>query len=213
MTEQNVPLQRTTFGVSAFAKAVIAAWKRARGSFPSRATVGVLWAQYALETGRGAACWNFNLGNVKHTLGDGYDYVMLAGTWEVLDGKRVVFQPPHPQTWFRAYASLDAAMRDHLELLVRRFAPAWPAVEAGDPVAFAHELKRRGYYTAPEADYARGLASLHREFMSSFAYDEAMGEIARVHEAETVPQLPAADDDTGAIIRPEVEFQPRKYDD
>ncbi len=51
---------------------------------------GVLWAHCAGETTNGYNCWNWNLGNMKHVKGDGYDYVALAGVWEGFDSDKVI---------------------------------------------------------------------------------------------------------------------------
>ncbi len=60
-----------------FARALLEVWPEA-----TKAQAGVLWAHFAGETGDGKYCWNWNLGNVKHVQGDGFDYVALAGVWE-----------------------------------------------------------------------------------------------------------------------------------
>lgn len=186
----NVPVTRTTFTTKDYARAVLRAWRAYLGVYPSKEAVGCLWAQYALETGRGAFCFNHNIGNVKHT--PPRDYMMLRGTWEIVNGKRVVFEPPHPATWFNAYASLDDAMLEHLKLLrERRYASAWPAVEAGQPGEFAIRLKNKGYYTAPMEDYARGLRGFHQEFMRMPAYENALDEIIADAEVDTQPELRA----------------------
>lgn len=156
---------RTAFSVSDYAAA-------AREADPtlSRESVGVLWAQYALETGRGSACWCNNIGNVKVTPAQaraGVPFFMLPGTWEILGGKRVVFDPPDEQTWFRWFPSLSEAMRHHLSFLAARYGEAWAALRSGDPTAFALALKKRGYYTGSEATYAASLRHLLREFVGS----------------------------------------------
>ena len=179
MKEQCVPTVRTTFSTENFARALVAAWRALYdGATPSKASVGVIWAQYALETGRGQFCWNNNIGNVKHVAGDGHDYCMLANVWEMIGGKRVVFNPPSPQTWFRAYRTLSDGMREHLEFLRRRYGAAWAAVEAGDARAFVRALKARGYFTADEATYANNVVSLQAEFARSGAYEAAIDDEA-----------------------------------
>ena len=188
MADSPVPARRTTFTVRDYSRAVLRSWRVLCGGFPSKASVGCLWAQYAHETGRGAFCFNFNIGNVKHQ--PGHDYMMLRGTWEIENGKRVVYEPPHRATWFNSYPSLDEAMADHLRFLKeKRYASSWPAIVNGDPTEFAVRLKVRGYYTAPLADYAKALRAFHAEFMQLSAYEEAMTEILRTLEAETNPEL------------------------
>lgn len=77
MTERLVPTIRTSPTRAEFAEALLRAWPEA-----TRQGAAVFWAQFAIETGEGAHCYNFNLGNVKHVKGDGYDYVSLRGVWE-----------------------------------------------------------------------------------------------------------------------------------
>ena len=74
----------------------------------------------------------------------------------------VVFQPPHPQCRFRAYSSLaDGAQRwlNHHKSIALKNITFLTSLNAGDTAAVAHALKLAGYYTAPEADYAKGMAS------------------------------------------------------
>lgn len=188
MADQAVPVRRTTFTVLDYASAVLKAWKRLCDVYPSRESVACLWAQYAHETGRGAFCWNFNIGNVKYT--PGHDYMMLRGTWEIINGKRVVFEPPHRATWFNAYDSLDAAMAEHLKLLKeKQYRTAWPAIERGEPTEFAARLKMKGYYTAPLEQYAAALRAHFAEFMRLPAYVDALEAILRAQEEDTNPDL------------------------
>ena len=158
-----VPLTRTTCTTDELAAAI-------READPSitRAAAGIIWAQWALETGRGSACWNNNIGNVKCTPAQaaaGVPFCMLPNTTEYIGGVLHTFQPPHVQTWFRAFSSLAEGMAHHLAFLRRKYDNAWPALLSGDPTAFATELKRRGYYTAPLEAYAGSMRHLHAEWM------------------------------------------------
>jgi hypothetical protein len=242
MTEQVVPVTRTVVSMRDYARAVLRSWHLvAPGMLPKKQAVAVLWAQYMIETG-GAACWNWNIGNVKHVLGDGYDYHMLKGTWEGVDKAMadaliakglatldtnkdhikavaprtaVVFQPPHPATWFRAYKSLDEAMHHHLVLLAKkRYASAWPHVVDGDFRSFAHALRARGYFTATAEAYARGMAGHYDQFMQSTVYENERDALDEIREAPTEPspsRRPPVIQDF-AIVHPTLEFPERKYD-
>lgn len=75
--ETLLPTRRTTPTKIDFARALLAVWPDA-----TKEGAGVLYAHFAGETGDGAYCWNWNLGNVKHAKGDGFDYVSLRGVWE-----------------------------------------------------------------------------------------------------------------------------------
>lgn len=77
MVETLLPTRRTTPTKTDFARALLAVWPDA-----TKEGAGVLWSHFAGETGDGAYCWNWNLGNVKHVAGDGFDYVSLRGVWE-----------------------------------------------------------------------------------------------------------------------------------
>lgn len=130
----------------------------------SRNAAGVIWSQFATETGRGDFCWNWNIGNVKYS-GKG-NFTALKGVWEIIGGKRVVLPQSDPGSWFCAYESIDEGMAEHIAFLKnKRYAAVWPKVESRDLVAFAKILKARGYYTAPVADYAHNMVALHTEFM------------------------------------------------
>lgn len=180
------PVVRTPIGMKEFARAMIRTLQT-QGVTPSKEACGVFWAQYALETGAGGFCWNHNLFNHKCTeamAAAGVPYMMLAGTWEIESGKKVVYQPPHPATWFRAYESFEAAMTHHIGAIQKgRYASSWPAVIAGDPELYATKIRERGYYTAPLADYVALMRAKFGPWMAATAYDEAMGEV------ETTPDL------------------------
>lgn len=77
MAEKLLTTTRTTPTATDFTKAMMAIWPEA-----TKAQVGVLYAHFAGETNDGVSCWNWNLGNVKHVAGDGFDYVSLRGVWE-----------------------------------------------------------------------------------------------------------------------------------
>lgn len=224
---QQVPVKRTVVSMKDFARAVLACWHLVENQPPSKRAVGVLWAQYAIETG-GQNCWNWNVGNVKSRAGDGYDWHALNGVWEGVspdEAKRlvasgearidpspdhakavgagrvsVIFQPPHPQTRFRAFTTLDEAMEDHIKLVARRFAPAWPHVLAGNVDAFARALKSRGYFTADAGAYARGMMPAFNAFISSSVYEDAQGELMADTE---VPPPPSTEEEI-QIIHPPV---------
>lgn len=216
MPEQNVPVRRTVITLPDYVRAVVKAWGTVDNGPCTKGACAVLYAQYMIETG-GAACFNFNVGNVKHVAGDGHDYHMLGGVWEgvspqaadslVASGRAirdastdhahavgpgrvsVLFQPPDPATWFRAFTSLDDAMRDHLKVLAHRFAPAWPYVIAGDVNLFAQVLHDHGYFTASPVAYAAGMQRPYLAAMVSSAWDDATEARAAVQDAETTPTL------------------------
>jgi hypothetical protein len=193
-----IPIQRTPIAMSAFARGLIKAWRSELGELPKKPSCGVIWAQYMIETG-GAACWSWNIGNVKVTpaqVAAGVEWFDLPGTWEIIKGKRVVLPEGDPGRRFRAYASLDDAMVEHLKFLRnRRYKVAWPAVEAGDVMDFARRLKAAGYFTATAEDYGNGMMWHYRTWLSSTVYENERDRIEMIHEAPTNPVLADEDDE------------------
>lgn len=187
------PIVRTVISTQGYARAAIVAWRFLyRGGLPKKEQIGVLYAQWMVETG-GKDCWCWNLGNVKVTQAQvdaGIPWFDLPGTWEIIAGKRVVLAEGDPGRRFRAYASLEAGMSEHMAFLRnRRYASSWPFVEAGDPVGFARALKAAGYYTASAEDYAKIMRATFDPWMRSDAFDTALAEIVEDAEAETLPEL------------------------
>lgn len=171
-------LKRTPISRDEFAAAI-----RAADATISKEAAGVIWGQWCLETGRGKACHNWNLGNIKATarqVAEGMNYVMVPNVWEIIGGKKVIFQPPDHQTWFRAYESLDDAMTHHLLFLQVHYGTAWSFVEAGNGREFAYALKRRGYFSGDVEEYAFGVSSIQREWMAAVDWPE--GEVPEPSE-------------------------------
>lgn len=87
----------------------------------------------------------------------------------VKDGKNLAtvwFYPSHSACCFRAYRTLLEGAVDYIGLLKQRFTRAWPALLAGDVVAFTAALKAQGYFTADLASYTKGMVSLYKEFLA-----------------------------------------------
>jgi hypothetical protein len=188
-----VPILRTVCSPRDYARAFIRAWRQLYGGdFPTQAQCGVLYAQWMVETG-GSACWNWNIGNVKVTQAQvdaGALWIDLPGTWEMIDGKRVVLQEGDPGRRFRAFTSLDVAMPEHLAFLRnKRYGPSWPYVEAGDPSGFAYALKRQGYYTASADAYASAMVGHHKRFMGSPSFDDALRLVHAEDDEPTNPEI------------------------
>jgi hypothetical protein len=134
--------------------ALAAAWEEMFDSEPKRESLLLLLAHWDLETGAGTSMHCWNVGNSKSVEGDGYDWTHFR-CWEKIGNKKVWFDPPHPQTRFRAFHTLQDGVSDYLKMLNKRFHMSWSAVQAGDPEAFARLLKKQRYYTADENEYAR----------------------------------------------------------
>jgi len=197
-----VPTIRTVCSTRDYAHAAIVAWRFIyKGALPTKEQVGVLYAQWIAETG-GRHCYCWNIGNVKVApaqVNAGVPWFDLPGTWEIINGQRVVLKEGDPGRRFRAYASLDAAMAEHMALLKeKRFKSAWPSVENGDPHGFAHALKagpdgKQGtwddYFTGSVDQYAANMVAAHKQWMRSDAFEKSLEDVVAASEAETQPDL------------------------
>ena len=187
MTYAVSPAVRTQCTPAELYAALRDAWLRcAFDSVPTRASLLVLLAHWALETGFGHSCWNFNLGNKKRTPGHEF-YFMRCN--EIIDGHVVWLDPPNPGCAFNSYADLESGCVDYLSGLRGTFRAAWPAVLAGDPAQFCHLLKLARYYTADEAIYTAGVMRCYHQLDATIAPDPS--------EETTEPEVPNPHSDPG----------------
>ena len=178
MPEQCVPTAQTLCAPKDLYTSLRAAWDiLIQDSTCTRASLLVLLAHWALETGFGHYAWCWNIANKKHVPGDGHSYYMIRCN-EIIGGKLVWFDPPDPATWFIAYDNLDDGARDYLVGLRGRFRAAWPAVVAGDPAQFCHLLKLADYYTADEATYTASVVRCYHQLDKIIVEPDSMIETA-----------------------------------
>lgn len=187
MSAQLVPTARTVVTAQALYGVLHDAWTALLGTEPTRAQLLTLLSQWALETGNGQACNNWNMAGIKHVAGDGHDWASYQTT-EVLGGQVV-----HLAQDFRSYPSLEAGAADYLVFLHSRFGFAWPAVEAADVRDFAHRLKLRGYYTAPEDQYAAGLVARYHQLDAMVPQGPTAGGVVEVARDERSVDGPVKD--------------------
>lgn len=172
-------------------------------------TVATLMAQSALETGRWASMYNFNVSNVKcePTRRGFYTLLPILNEIETRNGKRVTVwysdvaelahrggapigktweKPPgHPQARFRAFETLTSGVIDKLYFLNRpRYVHAKEAALGGSPGAYSRALAVAGYYTADVEPYTRALVSLYSTFLP----------LCRAETQEPVPLPPKEED-------------------
>lgn len=172
------------------------ALKAQTGSATTDSTLALALAKTALETGRWTQIWNANWGNVKAS--DGHVGMFTCITLnEVLPGRGTVWFAPegeltaapsrggklvgtpipvpdgHPQTRMRAHANEFDGVDCYVDFVANgRYAEAWKMLLAGDAAGYVHQLKARGYFTADEATYAKGVISLQREFLARLRLEE-----------------------------------------
>lgn len=131
------------------------------GSDPSPKCLSVLTAQACLETGNGKSLHCFNFGNVK-AAADWDGCVCMYRCNEIIGGKVQWFDPPHPQTRFRAFLTAAEGAAEYVAFLAtrERYRAAWSRAYAGDAEGFSRSLAKAGYYTANVESYTRGLVSI-----------------------------------------------------
>lgn len=174
---KRVPTIQTYFTSEDLIKELISNWILIYKKTPKKEQIGVIYSQWALETGQGLYCWNFNIGNLKAADDPNkiIEYCVLNGVWEIINNKRVIIPPENPGSWFRSFATLADGIAHHLEFLRnKRYKNSWVAVENGNPAEFAHLLKMAGYYTASEADYIKAINTYFNIYMKMNAFENVI---------------------------------------
>lgn len=165
----------------------------------TRAGAMILLGQMALETGRFEATMNYNFGGVKcssswagcwqhfttteHvTEADAERHLAMAPAGAkvervgVDDDGRVIlrFSGKHPVNKFRAFETLDDAMKHHVAFLLgKRYRTAVHLAMAGRADDYAIALRSAGYYTGDAATYARNVRLLAREYDGKMPPEQA----------------------------------------
>jgi flagellum-specific peptidoglycan hydrolase FlgJ len=182
---QEKPCRATPVSPEQVFVAMGAAWQLLTGQVPDRKIIHILHAQSALETGHWRSIMNYNLGGAKKH-GD-CDWTFFTTTERFRDAvaqKYVASSKPGEVTvlkqgdgWttlrfsgkqqmncFASWDDLDSAAKDHLALLFRRFPKAVERAKAGDAVGYVRELKKAGYFTASEDEYAKTVNSIAKSY-------------------------------------------------
>jgi hypothetical protein len=132
-------------------QSIAAAYKRVTGKKPSKKILKLLLGQWALETGNGKFVHNYNYGNIKASSGS--PYVQHFRCSEIIDGKEVFFDPPHPQTAFAAYKTAEDGAVAFINTLKRR-EHWWKGLHTGTPEGFIKGLTTKpAYFTANPDTY------------------------------------------------------------
>lgn len=131
------------------------------GDLPKAKHLACLVAQACLETGNGQHMHCWNLGNVKRSPEWDGLYCMYRCN-EIIGGKIQWFDPPHPQTHFRAFLSAADGCAEFVGFLANRerYRQAWSRAYAGDASGFVLALGAAGYFTANVESYRRAVQSI-----------------------------------------------------
>lgn len=144
---------RTKLDAGQASAALREAWQAVHGEAPNDETVSLLTAQWAHETGRGASMFNYNFGGIKGSGPSGLSVAQRTREGHGATERTIVDN-------FRAYTTAEEGATDYVRLLAKRFPEATEAARTGDPGAFVHALKTRGYFTGDEGAYTRSVATL-----------------------------------------------------
>ncbi|HEX6766066.1 MAG TPA: glucosaminidase domain-containing protein [Polyangiaceae bacterium] len=150
---------RTPLGGDEAALHLARAWSTVLGEPAPARALELLWAQWALETGRGQAMRGNNFGGIKAERGGA-----LLETTEGFGSSRT-----RVKARFRTYSTPEDGARDHVSLIARRYPGALEALRRGDAAGFVRELSQGGYFTADPETYRRGIEQLAAEHASSNA--------------------------------------------
>lgn len=185
MRAQLVPDKKTPLTAHQAIDALQAAYIKIVGVEPDAESLALLVSHSALETGNWKSIHCFNWGNVKASSRYRGLYCQFRCN-ERINGKIEWFDPPHPQTHFRAFKSAAEGAEDFISFLAvdttphnnrpNRYAEAWDALvdadgDDADVYDFCYELAEAGYYTAPPDLYydgrngRGGVLALYRQFM------------------------------------------------
>lgn len=164
------------------ARSLVVAWWTLLQEPPTREAVMLMTAQSAFECGWWAKMWCHNLGNAKSHQKDGDWYFIAcselldparAESLRAADPDRVslglivntakpgqppkmrqsvTFKPDHPACCFRAHATLDAGILDHVKMMFDNFESAIAPIKAGD-ISGACDVLADRYFTDPRAHY------------------------------------------------------------
>ena len=155
-----LPPTKTPFTPDTLIAALTTAFTSELGHPPTNQAIAVLAAQCALECANGAACIQNNLGCYKKGVSE---------DWCEFTTTEYLGNPPVKQTMvcaFAAWPDLPSASAFYIRSCYTNYPEAWAGAVQGDADAFASGLKQRGYYTAPEADYAAGVKRWQKFYLA-----------------------------------------------
>jgi len=143
----------------------------------SKSQLSLIIAQNNLETGHRQFMYNYNIGNITHINGDGFNYYIHTDA----NGNDIkIKEQIQPGKWvpmtmrFRSYPDIEAGVKDYLENLHKRAGGSvWQTIINSDPAAFSKALHHSGYYTQDEAKYTPGIVNGAGAFNKSDTYDKA----------------------------------------
>ena len=170
MADQQVPQQTTPVSEADVVSAFINVANQLWGITLTKPQLSLIVAQNNLETDNRKAMHNYNIGNITHVPGDGFDYYLGGDKTRDAQGNWV---PTHLK--FRSYDTLEDGAKDYLKNLHARGGGAvWQSILQADPAAFAQSLKKTHYYEADESQYEAGIKAHMNAFNNRNSYEAAV---------------------------------------
>lgn len=175
-----VPTSRTVVSPAEIVPAFAQSFFDFNGFAPEAIDCAIIVGKLVMECGwwnaldRKQSCWCWNVGNIRGRAPSG-DFCLLRGAHEfarpdrvpkgatiiptpaghVTPAGMVAYLPPPETQEFRAYASIEEACDDYVEVLSRRFQRSWRQFvgEGTDPALFVDAMKADGYFTGDVTNY------------------------------------------------------------
>jgi hypothetical protein len=154
------PSLRTALAPETAERVLAQAWSEETGTVLDPAGLAILWAHWALETGRGARMVGHNFAGLK---GAG----PTGGTVPLWTRERRENETVRVRRHFRAYLSPEDGARDYVALLRTRYPEAFRAAIRGHVNDFVTGLWNGGYFTDDPSVYLRAMRSLWSEFLEN----------------------------------------------
>ncbi len=133
------------------------AWQDVLGEPAPPGGVAVLWAQWALETGRGASMVGYNFGGLKGHAPGGGSSVQWTHEGHGASLRKI-------RDRFRTYDSAQAGARDYVRTLATRYPDALAQARQGNAAGFVDALAHRHYFTADPAVYRHAVQGLAHQY-------------------------------------------------
>lgn len=156
--------KRTPLTPGDAAKALSEGYKQVTGRKPNKKVLGLMLGQSALETGNWQSIHEYNYGGVKGNPAKD-TFVQYLPTHEIINGERVLLQPPDPRTIFRAHQNAADGAADYVRTLKSR--PAWwSGLHTGSVSGYVAGLTTKPfvYMTADPNQYASILDTRMAQF-------------------------------------------------
>lgn len=154
------PTKSRALKSEAAARCLMDAWLSHAGRKPQRSSLAILWAHWALETGRGVRMVGNNFAGIK---GEGPRGDSIRLWTRERRGDHV----ERVRRSFRVYPSPSVGAHDYIDLLKGRYPSALRAARRGSVIDFVRALEAGGYFTEDPETYLRAMRSLYFEFMGT----------------------------------------------